>query len=387
MDLGKGSSSSRSGLWEGGGAGEGTLSVDSVDNVVHVENSAATERWPAFCRQPLAANWLNLQIRLGLAPRTIDAYGRSLADYLSFCEQDGIDPLSADRGEIARYVHDLAHRPGRGGPNMVAIDSGVGLANATMQLRLVAVRLFYDHLLEEGLRETNPVGRGRYTPGRGFAGHRERGLIPRFTKLPWIPSDEQWRQLLEAARAEPLRNRVMLALAYDAALRREELCSVRTDDVDPSRRTLRIRAETTKSRRERVVPYSATAGELLQAYLGERRTLSRARGLLFLSLSDRNRAAPITLWSWSKIVRRIAVRADVPRFSTHTLRHLCLTDLARAGWELHAIATFAGHRNPATTLQYIHLSGRDLSAKLANGMAQIHAWRVAQMSDAGGDLP
>jgi hypothetical protein len=45
------------------------------------------------------------------------------------------------------------------------------------------------------------------------------------------------------------------------------------------------------------------------------------------------------------------------------------------------------HRNPATTLQYIHLSGRDLSAKLANGMAQIHAWRVAQLSDAGGDLP
>ena len=109
-----------------------------------------------------------------------------------------------------------------------------------MQLRLVAVRLFYDHLVEEGLRESNPVGRGRYTPGRGFAGHRERGLIPRFTKLPWIPSDEQWSQLLEATKSEPLRNRLMLALAYDAGLRREELCSVRTDDLDPSRRTLRI---------------------------------------------------------------------------------------------------------------------------------------------------
>jgi len=294
---------------------------------------------------------------------------------------------SANRGEIARYEHDLACRPGRRGPNVVAIDSGVGLANATMQLRLVAVRLFYDHLVEEGLRETNPVGRGRYTPGRGFTGHRERGLIPRFTKLPWIPSDEQWRQLLDATHPEPLRNRVMLALACDAGLRREELCSVRTDDLDPSRRTLRVRAETTKSRRERVVPYSATTGALLQAYLLERRALSRARGLLFLSLSDRNRAAPITLWSWSKIVRRIALRADVPRFSTHTLRHLCLTDLARAGWELHAIATFAGHRNPATTLQYIHLSGRDLSAKLASSMAQIHAWRVAQLTNAPGDRP
>jgi hypothetical protein len=100
-------------------------------------------------------------------------------------------------------VHDLACRPGRHGPNVVDIDSGVGLANATMQLRLVAVRLFYDHLVEEGLRETNPVGRGGYTPGRGFASHRERGLIPRFTKLPWIPSDEQWHQLLEVTCGAP----------------------------------------------------------------------------------------------------------------------------------------------------------------------------------------
>jgi integrase len=125
----------------------------------------------------------------------------------------------------------------------------------------------------------------------------------------------------------------------------------------------------------------------LQAYLLERRALSQARGLLFLSLSDRNRAAPITLWSWSNIVRRIALRADVPRFSTHPLRHLCLTDLARAGWGLHAIATFAGHRNPATTLQSIHLSGRDLSAKLASSMAQIHTWRVAELTNVPGDRP
>src|ERR1700736_4804477 len=136
----------------------------------------------------------------------------------------------------------------------------------------------------------------------------------------------------------------MLALAYDAALRREELCLLRTDDLDPAFRTLRVRAETTKNRRERIVPYSAATGDLLRAYLQERRALSQARGPLFLSVSRRNRAAAITPWTWSKVVRSVAVRAGILRFSTHTLRHLCLTDLARAGWELHAIATFAGHR-------------------------------------------
>jgi integrase len=71
--------------------------------------------------------------------------------------------------------------------------------------------------------------------------------------------------------------------------------------------------------------------------------------------------------------------ADVQNFSTHTLRHLCLTDLARAGVELHVIATFAGHRSPATTLQYIHLSGRDLADKLARSMRHLHAWRAASL--------
>ena len=58
----------------------------------------------------------------------------------------------------------------------------------------------------------------------------------------------------------------------------------------------------------------------------------------------------LSLWTWSKVVRRIALAAGVPRFSTQTTRHLCLTDLARMGWELHAIATFAGHRHTDSTL-------------------------------------
>jgi integrase len=204
--------------------------------------------------------------------------------------------------------------------------------------------------------------------------------VPRLTKLPWIPTEQQWTDILAVAAEEPVRNRVMLALAYDAALRREELCSLRTDDLDPAHRTLRVRAETTKNRLERVVPYSAAAGVLLQGYLAHRATISRARGALFLSESRRNHAQPLSLWTWSKVVRRIALAAGVPRFSTHTLRHLCLTDLARMGWELHAIATFAGHRHTDSTLRYVHLSGRDLADKLGRGMEHVHAWRVAMLT-------
>lgn len=337
------------------------------------------DRWPVLAEHPEAVEWLRIQADLGMSPRTIDAYGRALADYLAVCARDGIEALTANRSAVASYVRDLLTRTNRRGENVVNIESGAGLANATLQQRLVAVRLFYDYLVEEGRRETNPVGRGRYTAGKAF-GHGRRGLVPRLTKLPWIPSDAQWQAVLAMACEEPIRNRVMLALAYDAGLRREELCSLRTEDLDPAHRTIRIRAETTKTRAERVVPYSASTGALLHAYLVHRRGLSQARGPLFLSESRRNHADPITLWTWSKVVRSIAVRAGVPQFSTHTLRHLCMTDLARSGWDLHAIASFAGHRNPATTLQYIHLSGRELALALHRGMEQVHAWRAEMLT-------
>jgi integrase/recombinase XerD len=53
------------------------------------------------------------------------------------------------------------------------------------------------------------------------------------------------------------------------------------------------------------------------------------------------------------------------------------------GWELHAIATFAGHRSTDSTLAYIHLSGRDLADKLNRGMEQIHGWRVRTLARLG----
>lgn len=339
-------------------------------------------KWPVLSRHAQATDWLRLWTDLGRAPRTIDAYARGLAEYLQVCEREGVDPLTATRAHIGIYVRELTERPSPRGPNVVSIDSGSGLANATIQQRLVSVRLFYDYLMEEGLRESNPVGRGRYTPGRRSSGH-QRGLVPRLTKLPWIPTEQQWADILEVAAAEPVRNRVMLALAYDAALRREELCSLRTDDLDPAHRTLRIRAETTKNRLERIVPYSAATGVLLSGYLVHRASLSRARGPLFLSESRRNHAQPLSLWTWSKVVRRIALAADVPRFSTHTTRHLCLTDLARMGWELHTIATFAGHRHTDSTLRYIHLSGRDLADKFGRSMDHIHAQRIAMLAAVG----
>src|SRR5438477_13138832 len=63
---------------------------------------------------------------------------------------------------------------------------------------------------------------------------RESGAGPQYRRSVWACSrrvspllsestEEQWHAILEAEKAEPIRNRLMLAIDYDAAVRRQEL--------------------------------------------------------------------------------------------------------------------------------------------------------------------
>src|SRR3954454_22572580 len=136
------------------------------------------ERWPALTAVPPALAWLSMRADLGLAHRSTDAYARGLSEYLAFCAAAAADPLMARREHVARFVRHLTEHP----PRHAGADAGSPssacprLSNATVQQRLTAVRLFYDHLVEEGLRDTNPVGRGRYAPGARAGGNKPAGV-------------------------------------------------------------------------------------------------------------------------------------------------------------------------------------------------------------------
>ena len=341
----------------------------------------AIVRWsrhPSVAANDWGRRWLQIQADMGLAQNTVDAYGRGLEEFLCFTRSMGAAFLEVRREHIAAYVRFLRTKPGQEERTVVVIDAASRLSNATLQQRLTVVRLFYDFLMEEQQTDRNPVGRGRYTPGKAFGSGTQRGLIPSVRKLPWIPDDAAWNRLIKIVAGKALRTRLMFALGYDGALRREELCVLGTSDFDPARQLIRIRAETTKNRLERVVAYTPATASLYRAYLEERRSLSRDRGPVFLSTSPRNRTQPISIWTWSKTIEMIADESCVPEFRTHTLRHLRLTDLARAGWDIHEIASYAGHRSIQTTLRYIHLSGRELARKITR-LADLERTRLQQL--------
>jgi hypothetical protein len=49
------------------------------------------EKWPVLVRHEKAAEWLQTWSDLVRAARTIDAYGRGLAEYLLMCEREQIE--------------------------------------------------------------------------------------------------------------------------------------------------------------------------------------------------------------------------------------------------------------------------------------------------------
>lgn len=337
-------------------------------------------RYPLTADSKYAREWLQIQAHFSCSSNTIDAYARALNDFFQFCRTAGFEPETARKVNIVQYIQDLQQR--RYSRNSKGKQSG--LASATIKQRITIVRLYYDYLVEEDICQRNPASRSshkhQHKQHRGRSSRKDLVVCPK--KQPWIPNDKEWKILLQAVQEEPLRNRLMFALAYDGALRREEVCGLEFQDVNPADQLLTVRAEISKSYYPRVVPYSDATSSLFCQYFTHRRQLSRSPGPIFLSESRRNKGQPISIWTWSKVIEGIAERSGVHQFTTHTLRHLRLTDLARDGHSLPFIAEFAGHRNIETTQLYIHLSGREVAKAAQESMNKIHAWRTKMVKEA-----
>src|SRR5258708_29266884 len=277
------------------------------------------ECYPHVRDHPAAHTFVERLALKGKRPKTVDAYARAVEDLLAhFANRTPSCLIEADETDLDGYIASLKlrspKRHGRGGvieeDRKILPLTGRKLSDNTIAQRVVACRLFYDFLIRKRLRcdPVNPIERGndgrhgqrRQRPFRGPASPKQR--------LPWFPSDEVWHRLLEQVILhEDARTRAMILLAYDAALRREELMSLRVDDIDFARGILTIRAETTKNGQMRYVPVSPGVLYLLRTYLDrERQTLLVAYGganpgLLFFFEFTRTPRWPLSLFDFVEI--------------------------------------------------------------------------------------
>src|SRR6266498_2507213 len=321
------------------------------------------EHYPSVAVHPAARSFVERLTLKGRRPKTVDAYARAVEDLLVyFSEHDPGGVLEADESDLDGYIASLKRRRpkkrGRGGmiddATHIRYLTDRKLSDNTIAQRIVVCRLFYDFLIRKSLRidSINPIARGH----DGRDGHRPvRGPVSKQQRLPWVPPDDVWyRFISHVLTQEDARTQAMILLCYDAALRREELMSLRVDDIDWARGILTIRPETSKGGRTRYVPVSPGVLHLVRDYIeGNRCVLIAAydgedAGPIFLSESTRNPGRPLAVEAFDEIVERVRDRVGLPALTPHTLRHLRCTTLKRAGVDLEDIALFAGHKSTTT---------------------------------------
>jgi len=261
-----------------------------------------------------------------LAPRTVEAYRRDLADVAGFLETS---PDKATPDRLAAYVASMRAR---------------GLAATTIGRRIAALRSFYRHQMLIGARADNPAA--------------ELDLPRRARTLPRTLSPGEAERLIEAASGtapRALRDRALVELMYGAGLRVSEAVGLDRSGVDLERRLVRCLG---KGSKERVVPIGREAADALRRYLARGRPFldRRHRPELFLNAQG----GALTRAGAFLILRKLAAAAGLEpdRVHPHLLRHSFATHLLEGGADLRSVQEMLGHADLSTTERYTHVSDR-----------------------------
>ena len=285
------------------------------------------------CAEAFAAD---LALARGLSPKTVEAYGRDVRNFLAFLAARGkTAPDALARADVADHVGALR---------------AAGRKASTRARAFVSVREFLAYLA--ATRATaRDLSEGLEAPKKNVV-------------LPRVLDEETTRKILESAGgATPrdLRDRAMLEFLYGCGLRVSELCGLELQDVIADAGVVRCRG---KGSKERIVPVGRPAATALARYLASARD-SFARGnaaerRIFLTRLGR----PFTRMGVFKMLRERAAAAgvDAKAVSPHVLRHCFATDLLAHGADIRAIQEMLGHASIATTQIYTHVDRARLNA-------------------------
>ena len=153
-----------------------------------------------------------------------------------------------------------------------------------------------------------------------------------------------------------------------------ELTCTTWSDLDAERRTLVLRAENTKSKKQRALPLGrGLTKSLMGVWRLHERVLSRPLGKadpIFRSPEGARWPRPTT--NAMRLFDRILQRAGIARtdedgrkLDIHALRHTFGSRLARNGVGLVQVQRLMGHSDPKLTAQvYTHLDVEDLRSAI-----------------------
>ena len=285
-------------------------------------------RFAALAAVPAEVEWFaNID-----NPRTRRAYQSDLQDFTAF-----VGMGQPEQFRQVRRAHVIAWRKHL---------EGRSLAPATIRRKLAALSSLFEYLCECNAVETNPV-----------KGAKRPKVESQEGKTPAL-GDHQARALLDAPDASTLkgqRDRALLSVLLFHGLRREELCSLKVEDLHSRRGIAHLRIHG-KGGKLRYVPlHPATAG-LIDAYLEAAGHRGQGAEALFRPLRDGHRTPgqALTADGVYKLVVSYgaAARIDLQGLSPHALRATAATNALDHQADIAKVQEWLGHANIATTRIY-----------------------------------
>lgn len=275
-----------------------------------------------------------ISVERGLSVNTISSYKRDLKIFQRHLEAKKISFWKAvSRAEINSFL--LKRR-----------EEGINPASVAREL--VAIKMFFRFLCQEGLLKEDPTSVLE---------------APRLWKrLPETLSVEEVERILKRPKTDnPIgfRDRTCLEMLYATGMRVSEAAGLKVNDVNLDVGFVRCRG---KGDKERIIPVGKIAIKYLNNYLSSIRPALAKKNIepyLFLSHLGK-RISRQSIWKMlKKYARQTGIKKEI---GPHTLRHSFATHLLERGADLRVVQEMLGHANISTTQIYTHVNKERLKA-------------------------
>jgi integrase/recombinase XerD len=278
------------------------------------------------------------QYEKNLSPKTLKAYRIDLRQFDEFLERDnaGTRIDEVDKHTLRKYIKHVS----------------AGNKPKTIKRKLATLKAFFNHLDFDDTIVANPFRKIRISIKEGKNLPR---TIPRSDIAHLFRTVYRLKQNTSVgssyAHRTLVRDIAVLELLFSAGVRVAELCSLRADNVDLQRGSVKIMG---KGSRERIIPLCGD--EIVQA-LSKYEALHKddiEKSLFFFVNRDGQR---LSEQSVRLMIRKHTTKADITdRITPHMFRHSVATQLLENGVDIRYIQTFLGHSSITTTQIYAQVT-------------------------------
>jgi integrase/recombinase XerC len=274
---------------------------------------------------------------------------QSFIDYLKFEKRYSAHTIQAYRDDLVSFFDYIAVE--LGGMELKEISPPIirswlaslketGLSSRSVNRKISTLRSFYKYQLRSGVVEQSPMSAI---------------TAPKVSKrLPVFVEQKHMAVLLGELRFpdtwEGWTDRLVLAIFYHTGVRLAELMNLRENQVDNSKRALKVLG---KGNKERVIPVSPVLMEGIQDYIRKKRAGFEAPDREFLLVSSKGKKL-YPKYLYRSVHKYLAQVTTIDKKSPHVLRHTFATHLMNEGAELNSVKELLGHSSLASTQVYTH---------------------------------